>query len=338
MELNREVKFIKDYISPICVPVNQKFDDRPKDAFVGGWGASKFACDTNEFGPNPHAMCKFPFKYKGQVHEGCTRLPTPASENPVCSQLFRWASKKKQLMRQLKVDMSQSTSARVYFWNDKKKKAQLTTCYSARTSEFGWCGTCYDGKAPGQEGYCDKYLAGTELKVDAEQAKPGFDKNWGWCRGTCYDIKHSLAETLQETKLDLLPAKVCEDLGGLLEVNGTLELCGGKKNYFPKIMKFKRIKSIKKGSYYFKSLGTVTNYLGYKKTKYNYYLGGTDSCQGDSGGPLYQWFKFGKEKRAYIIGVVSRGTGCANYNSPGIFTRITSHLNWIKKNSRSGNC
>ena len=53
---------------------------------------------------------------------------------------------------------------------------------------------------------------------------------------------------------------------------------------------------------------------------------------GDSGGPLYLWDKDKgkgrKEKRATIIGVVSRGTGCANFNKPGIFTKIQHHLKW----------
>jgi len=86
-------------------------------------------------------------------------------------------------------------------------------------------------------------------------------------------------------------------------------------------------------------LAKKKNYLGFKKSKYDFYLGGTDSCQGDSGGPLYQWYDTGKgERKAYLIGVVSRGTGCANHNSPGIFTRITKHLKWIKKTTKSGDC
>ena len=61
---------------------------------------------------------------------------------------------------------------------------------------------------------------------------------------------------------------------------------------------------------------------------------------GDSGGPFYQWFDTDKKskKAAYIIGIVARGYGCGNHNSPGIFTRIKMHLDWIKKNTKSGNC
>ncbi len=46
---------------------------------------------------------------------------------------------------------------------------------------------------------------------------------------------------------------------------------------------------------------------------------------GDSGGPLYMW----DEERAYLIGIVSRGIGCAVFNHAGIFTRVKKHLDWI---------
>ena len=59
---------------------------------------------------------------------------------------------------------------------------------------------------------------------------------------------------------------------------------------------------------------------------------------GDSGGPLYRWYGRGKEMRAFIIGTVSRGTGCANFNQPGIFSRVKKHLKWIQNTIQDGNC
>ena len=52
--------------------------------------------------------------------------------------------------------------------------------------------------------------------------------------------------------------------------------------------------------------------------------------KGDSGGPLFRWYDTKNGRRAFIIGVVSRGEGCANFNHAGIFSRVTQHLDWIR--------
>ncbi|XP_068245825.1 venom protease-like [Palaemon carinicauda] len=57
--------------------------------------------------------------------------------------------------------------------------------------------------------------------------------------------------------------------------------------------------------------------------------GGQDSCQDDSGGPLMAVVN-GKWS---VIGLVSFGTRCAEPGTPGVYTRVTSFLDWIRNNA-----
>lgn len=55
--------------------------------------------------------------------------------------------------------------------------------------------------------------------------------------------------------------------------------------------------------------------------------GGADSCQADSGGPLV---KINRNGCPYQVGIVSWGIGCARRDTPGVYTRISSHADWIQ--------
>lgn len=68
-------------------------------------------------------------------------------------------------------------------------------------------------------------------------------------------------------------------------------------------------------------------------------LGGKDTCQGDSGGPLYMSVSGDGSTIATdlaIAGITSFGNGCANPDSPGVYTRISEFTTYIN-NFVSGN-
>ncbi|XP_057380163.1 coagulation factor IX-like isoform X2 [Daphnia carinata] len=63
------------------------------------------------------------------------------------------------------------------------------------------------------------------------------------------------------------------------------------------------------------------------------YGGDLDTCQGDSGGPLVSDYGSSVENCRFVqIGVVSYGQECGATIFPGVYTRVSSFLEWISEN------
>ncbi|CAH6827973.1 Prss52 [Phodopus roborovskii] len=61
--------------------------------------------------------------------------------------------------------------------------------------------------------------------------------------------------------------------------------------------------------------------------------GGKDACQGDSGGPLV-CNKKTNMTTWYQLGIVSWGVGCGRKDNPGVYTKLSKYLKWIRKKTK----
>lgn len=58
--------------------------------------------------------------------------------------------------------------------------------------------------------------------------------------------------------------------------------------------------------------------------------GGKDTCTGDSGGPLVCLNNRGQHVQN---GIVSWGDTCGGAGSPGVYTRVSEYLSWIRNHT-----
>lgn len=55
-----------------------------------------------------------------------------------------------------------------------------------------------------------------------------------------------------------------------------------------------------------------------------------DTCTGDSGGPV-QVIRQNRGCLWYVVGLTSKGCSCGTKNTPAIYTRVASYIDWIEK-------
>ncbi|KAI8898943.1 trypsin-like cysteine/serine peptidase domain-containing protein, partial [Globomyces pollinis-pini] len=159
------------------------------------------------------------------------------------------------------------------------------------------------------------------FNVVSLRTHPGFDSSNGWSiRNDIGILKVSLVSGVAPTNQIIL------DRGGLTSPGTYLVTAGWGRTSFngPQSPILKET-----------TVPITTNdvcYSAYPPLQSNptsfcagYDDGHTDACNGDSGGPLFQ----PQGNSAVLVGLVSSGFECARPNKPGVYTKISSLLNWI---------
>lgn len=321
LRLDRSVEFVKHVIAPICLPWGSGFAEEsgPGLASIAGWGAKEdAACLTEWGGPAPFHQCKFPFVFANNIYSQCTFAESPSFKDPLCREFFR--------------QQEDGNLGQVHYANIKIKLANGTfhNCWQApfssdashcRTGEHGWCGVCTNDQ------HC------SEVNVTSSQVQ------WGFCAASCTpqsldSPREVFTDNLNEvTDLRVLESDKCKELAHKdLKFHPDNDLCAA------------RIETLEGGHEepVFRLGLTDSGQLRFQRDKAvwvppRYFYGGGDACSGDSGSPLWKWMG-SNPPRAVIIGVVSRGVGCARFNRPGIYTRVRAYLSWIQANIKDGDC
>jgi len=165
---------------------------------------------------------------------------------------------------------------------------------------------CYATRGSGKYGWC----------------KVG--DSWGFCSIHCTLSGPRYDKELKETNSRILFPEDCKAMiPERMGYDPKLDLCGGQiTSNFQRVFEFHD-----KGRGY---------EAGERITEDKLQIGGSDACQGDSGGPLVRIVRIRKrgrfqQKKAFLIGLVSRGIGCAFSQSPGIYLRMSTFLPWLRK-------
>jgi len=187
---------------------------------------------------------------------------------------------------------------------------------------------CYPGNAEnngiGKYGWCEV----KKPRKGEPWSNTLTEERWGFCSHHCNIKGTRHDEFMMETQPRIFKKEIC-DTFPILKRSKYMqerEICGGN-DVTPK----QKVVSYKHDGQKFVREENET------KKPEGRLIGGADTCQGDSGGPLIKWQQLRGannilKHKAYLIGLVSRGSGCAYFGKPGIYTRVKYWLPWIKEN------
>jgi len=168
---------------------------------------------------------------------------------------------------------------------------------------------CYAVEGGGPQGWCETR------------------SGWGFCSEDCFKEGMRFDQQLNEASPRVFTEEDCQKLTSPGDkYQRQKDLCAGQIISNAQVVKG------------FKSSGGRTGGWEYTDIIKNDILdiGGSDACQGDSGGPLVTYVEINtrgnrRKEKAFLVGIVSRGQGCAYHNQPGIYVRVTSYLDWLQK-------
>jgi len=345
-------------VMPICLPHSNNFPDTEKHVIVAGRGVKFANCFTNAEGPEVFKPCAKKWVTPGQSVDSvknvkkmsCSSSNFPSRTSLECRAFRKWLGElghkpQSALSEGEKAlfDMSPGPDEVVLVQDTELKSKQSgfkkINCFSVEAST--WCGVCDPDATKGTSGYCEDGETATDITAD---------KGWGFCGTGCSDPGSKFTNTLQIARLFTFNVSTCADMLNKEEnkkfgieashINTDIELCAGfVRNIRAPVIVFTKSES---GEFSFEMSDIDNPDLQTIRMKKNLFesdqlIGGVDSCQGDSGGPLWVeedvYSNGAKQKKAHLIGVVSRGTNCGNKDLPGIYGRVKTILPWIKEHA-----
>ena len=217
-------------VAPICLPplpVDEGHKIHGQKGYVAGWGnTANDDCFTDNFGPERHAKCRFPFIYKGLEMESCMSSKTPSANNKKCQQFIESKGQK--------AAPKKGESVMIMYGRKRRK----TICYHPHAGPHGWCGTCVGTAKLGEYGHCPDYMPPPEERELITEAKPS--RHWGYCSKLCV-LGDNSPRQMQETRLSVLSERECGAFNSSrLLYRNSAEFCAGHKMNYPDMKIYKR--------------------------------------------------------------------------------------------------